>query len=77
MPCGHVLAHVFNMKHLKKADRCISRNIVNITIKNKNNSPNTLRDENYQASSHIYIGNSLLLLIMILTCAAGRIASVQ
>ena len=39
-------------KHLKKTREPIDRNVVNITIKDEDNSPKTLNDKkNHQASS--------------------------
>ena len=38
-------------KYLKKADGHIGRNVVEITKKDKDNSPKTLNDKNHHASS--------------------------
>ena len=44
-----VWALEFDMKYLKNAEGYIGRNVVNVTLKMKT-SPNTLNDENCQAS---------------------------
>ena len=43
-----VSAPEFNMKHLKKAKSRISRNVLNIKIKDEDNNPNTLNDRKHE-----------------------------
>ena len=57
----------FDMKHLKKAEGHINRNVVIMTIKTSVNSPNILSNNNYQASSKNFrwIMFSIIIIIII------------